>query len=164
MRAELKSGLYKGWAWSMQEIERFSPRTKDRIVRQISRAHVAWYRRSPESSSAMAAPTLLFTVRGRKSGQLRTTPLFYMPDGNRFVVVGSYGGDHRHPQWYRNAMAEGEGTVEVAGDKTAVTAELASPAERAELWPRLLEIWPSYTDYEERQQSRQLPVVILTSR
>lgn len=161
----VKQALYKTWAWSMQTIERVSPRTKDRVVQGITRAHVAYLRRRPPSAgSSMAAPTLLMTVRGRKTGTLRTMPAFYMPDGGRYVIVGSYGGDHRHPQWFHNLMAAGEAVIEVDGKRLDVSATLASPAERAALWPRLLEVWPAYADYQARQDARELPVVIFTPR
>jgi F420H(2)-dependent quinone reductase len=155
---------YIWWAKAMRPIERRSPRTKDRIVKVLARMHVAVYRlRSPSEKTTLAAPTLLLTVPGRTSGARRTSPLFYMPDGDRYVVVGSYGGDHRHPQWYHNAIAAGEGTVEVGSQTFQVTAELASPDERVKLWSRLLTIWPEYDEYEEVAQ-RQLPVLILTPR
>jgi len=159
----IKQALYRFWAWSMQTTERISPRTKDRIVKAITQGHVAYLRRNPPSSaSSMAAPTLLMTVRGRKTGKLRTMPAFYMPDGERWVIVGSYGGDHRHPQWYHNLMAAGEAVIEIDGRRHEVSAALASPEERAQLWPRLVRMWPSYVDYQERQDSRELPVVIFT--
>ncbi|HTK60742.1 MAG TPA: nitroreductase/quinone reductase family protein [Pseudonocardia sp.] len=161
----VKQALYRFWAWSMQTTERYSPRTKDRIVKGITKAHVAYLRRRPPSAgSSMAAPTLLMTVRGRRTGTLRTMPAFYMPDGDRYVIVGSYGGDHRHPQWYHNLMAAGEAIIEIDGRKQDVSATRASPEERAALWPRLLEMWPSYADYQARQDSRELPVVIFTPR
>ena len=160
-----KQALYKTWAWSMQTIEQVSPRTKDRVVQGITKAHVVYLRRRPPSAgSSMAAPTLLMTVRGRKTGTLRTMPAFYMPDGDRYIIVGSYGGDHRHPQWYHNLMAAGEAVIEVDGKQLDVSATLASPAERAALWPRLLEVWPAYADYQARQDARELPVVIFEPR
>lgn len=159
----IKTGLYKTWAWSMQTIERVSPRTKDRVVMVITKGHVAYLRRAkPSSTAGMAAPTLMLTIRGRKSGTPRTMPLFFMPDGERYVVVGSYGGDRRHPQWYHNLMAAGDAMMELDGQTRKVTAELASPTERAALWPRLLEVWPAYDEYQERQNTRDLPVVILS--
>jgi len=163
LAARAKAFGYVAWAKTMRPIERHSPQTKDRIVKLMTRVHVAWYRRSPSASTALAAPTLLLTAPGRKTGEPRTAPLFYMPDGERYVVVASYGGDHRHPQWYRNVMAAGEGVVEIGSKKQRVKAELASAEHRAELWPRLLSIWPGYDQYQKIcRDSRELPVVVLT--
>jgi len=36
--------------------------------------------------------TLLLTTTGRHSGELRTTPLIYGRDGDRYLVVASRGG------------------------------------------------------------------------
>jgi F420H(2)-dependent quinone reductase len=47
-------------------------------------------------------PTLLLTTRGRRSGRLRRTPLIYGRDGDRYLVVASYGGSPHHPDWYLN--------------------------------------------------------------
>ena len=38
------------------------------------------------------APVLLLTTTGRKTGKQRTTPLMYLVDGERWVVVASDGG------------------------------------------------------------------------
>ena len=61
-------------------------------------------------------------------------------------------------------MAAGEAVLEVQGRRLEVSAELASPTERAQLWPRLLEVWPAYADYQARQDARELPVVIFKPR
>lgn len=161
----VKQALYKTWNWMLQQTARFSPRAKDQIVKGFTKAHVVYLRRRPPSArSSMAAPTLLMTVQGRRSGKLRTTPVFYLPDGERYIIVGSYGGDHRHPQWYHNVMAAGAAEVEVGGRKQQVSAHLAEEDERAALWPKLLEMWPAYADYQARQDTRLLPVIVLAPR
>ena len=48
------------------------------------------------------APVLLLTVRGRKTGKRRTTPLLYGRDGDDLVVIASMGGAPKHPAWYLN--------------------------------------------------------------
>ena len=45
---------------------------------------------------------LLLTTVGRKSGILRTVPLTYFADGDRYVLVASNGGADRHPAWWLN--------------------------------------------------------------
>ena len=52
-----------------------------------------------------AAPILLVTTTGRKSGRARTTPVLYLADGGRFVIVASLGGAPRHPAWFLNLEA-----------------------------------------------------------
>lgn len=47
---------------------------------------------------------LLETV-GAKSGQVRKTPLVYLLDGDRLVLIGSKAGSPRHPAWVHNLPA-----------------------------------------------------------
>src|SRR5581483_8555010 len=48
------------------------------------------------------SPLLLLTTTGARSGLPRITPLGYMPDGDRLLVVASNLGSPTHPDWYRN--------------------------------------------------------------
>src|SRR5690348_15708116 len=56
---------------------------------------------------------LLLTTIGAKSGQRYTTPMMYIPNGDRLLVVGSNIGAPNHPDWYHNLVAHPEVTVEV---------------------------------------------------
>ena len=76
------------------------------------------------------APTLLLTTRGRRSGNLRRTPLIYGRSGQDYVVVGSQGGRPRHPGWFHNLVAESEVTVQVMGDEIPARARVAEGEER----------------------------------
>jgi deazaflavin-dependent oxidoreductase (nitroreductase family) len=109
------------------------------------------------------APVLLLHHVGRKTGSRRVTPLLFLADGQRLVVVGSKGGAARHPGWYLNLRANPETTVEVARTSFAVRAREATEQERARYWPRLVEIYPSFELYQQRTD-RLLPVVVLKPR
>lgn len=103
---------------------------------------------------------LLLTTTGRKSGAARTVPLAYIADGDRWVVVASNGGADRHPAWWLNLRGNPRGEVQVGRETRAVRARLATPDERARLWPRLKAVNPFYSRYEQITP-RQIPVVIL---
>jgi deazaflavin-dependent oxidoreductase (nitroreductase family) len=107
------------------------------------------------------APICLFTTTGRRSGMARTVPLIFMADGNRLVVVASQGGVSTDPEWYLNVVASPRVTVDVEGDAQAMVARTASPEEKAELWPRLVAMYPKYDTYQQRT-TREIPVVICT--
>jgi deazaflavin-dependent oxidoreductase (nitroreductase family) len=109
------------------------------------------------------APILLLHHVGRKTAKQRVNPLLYMPDGDDVVIVASMGGSDSHPSWWINLRASPETTVEIGREKRAVIAELASPEEQARLWPKLVEMYPSYRTYQARTD-REIPVVILRSR
>jgi deazaflavin-dependent oxidoreductase (nitroreductase family) len=106
-------------------------------------------------------PTLLLTTTGRKSGTKRRTALIYGEDGDRFVVVASKGGAPDHPAWFLNLEANQEVEVQVRDDVFAARAEVASPEDRARLWPMMAQIWPAYDEYQTKTD-RQIPVVVLT--
>jgi deazaflavin-dependent oxidoreductase (nitroreductase family) len=105
-------------------------------------------------------PTLLLTVRGRKSGKLRRTALIYGRDGDAYLVVASVGGAPRHPEWYQNLVEEPEVGLQVGAEKFRARARTADPEERARLWPVMAAIWPDYDEYQARTE-RDIPVVIL---
>jgi F420H(2)-dependent quinone reductase len=108
-------------------------------------------------------PVLLLHHVGRRSGEERVTPLLYLPDGDDLVIVGSMGGTPKHPAWFHNLTAEPATEVEVGRERRAVRARVAEPAERARLWPRLVEHYPAFDTYQGRTQ-REIPVVILSPR
>jgi deazaflavin-dependent oxidoreductase (nitroreductase family) len=91
---------------------------------------------------------------------LRTVPLAYLEDGDSYVVVASNGGSDRHPGWWINLRNEPKATIEIRKRKIPVRASLATPEERARLWPKLTEFNPFYARYE-KIADRLIPVVIL---
>jgi len=105
-------------------------------------------------------PTLLLTTRGRRSGNLRRTPLIYARDGDAYVVVASYGGAPQHPDWYLNLTDEPEVTIQVGADLQRARARTAEGEERERLWSVMTGIWPAYADYQAKT-SRRIPVVVL---
>jgi deazaflavin-dependent oxidoreductase (nitroreductase family) len=101
-------------------------------------------------------PSLLITTTGRRTGQPRSNPLLYAPDGEAFVVIGSNWGQNHHPAWSSNLLANPEAVVTVDGQQIKVRARRVSGAERARLRGLLLAVWPGYADYERRCGGRDL--------
>jgi deazaflavin-dependent oxidoreductase (nitroreductase family) len=106
---------------------------------------------------------LLLSTRGRRSGELRTTPLIHRTDGERWVVVASKGGAPQHPSWFENLQADPDATIEVRGEEIPVRASVAEGEERARLWSLMCEVWPAYDDYQAKT-TREIPVVVLSRR
>jgi deazaflavin-dependent oxidoreductase (nitroreductase family) len=141
-----------------------------KVIKAMSRVQVAAFRLTNGrvgSSWRIGAgfrkpvPTLLLDHVGRKTGKRFTTPLLYLDDGDRLVVVASQGGLPRNPQWYLNLLAQPVTTVRVrrAGTR-AVRARQATGDERAELWPRLVDLYADFAKYA-RWTEREIPVVVL---
>jgi deazaflavin-dependent oxidoreductase (nitroreductase family) len=105
-------------------------------------------------------PMLLLTTTGRKSGLERTVPLAYMEDDGAWIVVASNSGQDVHPAWWLNLLREPRGRIRVGRREIDVRAFLATPQERARLWPKLKEVNPAYRGYEKKTQ-REIPVVLL---
>ena len=105
-------------------------------------------------------PVLLLTTTGRKSGRERTVPLLYLKDGEDMVVVASNGGTATSPAWWLNLKANPEAMVEVGSSKVRVRAEEAGSEEKERLWPKLVEMYGGYEDYQ-RRTNREIPVVFL---
>src|SRR5688572_14004181 len=93
---------------------------------------------------------LLLTTTGRKTGRPRTTPLLYLPDQARWVVVASNGGADWEPGWWLNLRAGGTGTVEIAGHTTTVTGTEVQDPHRAAVYARLLQHVFDYDTYQRK--------------
>jgi deazaflavin-dependent oxidoreductase (nitroreductase family) len=106
---------------------------------------------------------MLLEHRGRKSGKVFVTPLLYLRDGADVVIVASQGGRAEHPQWYRNLVANPDAFVEIGSERRPVRAVVADAAERARLWPRLVELYADFDTYQSWAE-REIPVVVLHPR
>ena len=96
------------------------------------------------------APLLLLTTTGAKSGQAITRPVAYTRDGERFVVIASYGGGPKNPAWYYNLVAHPEATVEVGNERFRVKATVATGEERRRLYDRQAAQLPNFAEYEKK--------------
>jgi deazaflavin-dependent oxidoreductase (nitroreductase family) len=104
---------------------------------------------------------LVLTHRGRTSGKLYRTGLFYGEDQGRWVLVASGSAiTPTHPQWYLNLVANPEVTVQIRGERFTARARTAEGAERDRLWELMVDLAPVYRTYEARSD-RTIPVVVL---
>jgi deazaflavin-dependent oxidoreductase (nitroreductase family) len=103
---------------------------------------------------------LLLTTTGARTGLSRTTPMMYIPDGDRLLVIASNAGAPAHPDWYRNLVANPEVTVEVGAETYPATAIVPTGAERDELFASVAERYPFFAEHQSRV-TRRIPVVVL---
>jgi deazaflavin-dependent oxidoreductase (nitroreductase family) len=108
-------------------------------------------------------PMVLVTTTGARSGQRRTTPLVYLRDGNRVLVVGSKGGAPTHPDWYHNLVANPRVTVELGTETYDADARVIVGPERDRLYAKLVEEMPFFGDYEAKT-TRIIPLIELERR
>lgn len=105
------------------------------------------------------APVALLTTTGRKTGQPRVSPLLYLRDGDRVVLVASHGGRANNPMWYLNLKANPKVSVQIKKEVLQLTARDATEAERDEYWPKLVAMYSSFDDYQS-WTDRTIPIVI----
>jgi deazaflavin-dependent oxidoreductase (nitroreductase family) len=107
-------------------------------------------------------PVVELTTTGRKSGQRHTVMLTSpVQEGDAIVIVASRGGDDHHPAWFLNLRDHPDVDVVVGGKpKQAMRARVATPDERARLWPKVTSAYKGYGNYQTKTK-REIPLVLL---
>jgi deazaflavin-dependent oxidoreductase (nitroreductase family) len=105
-------------------------------------------------------PILILYTMGRKSGRFRRNPLLFFEQGGARYVIGSKGGDARHPAWFLNLLDTPRVHVRVMADVYEADAQIVSAADRAALWPQLVLRYPMFVDYQAAT-AREIPLVRL---
>ncbi len=111
-------------------------------------------------SSAFRMRFLLLGHVGRKSGLQRYTPLLCVEDEDRWIIVGSNGGDDRPPAWWLNVQTHPKAEVRYYRERVPVTAREAGESEYEALWAKLQQSYAFYDNYRTRT-TRKIPVVVL---
>jgi deazaflavin-dependent oxidoreductase (nitroreductase family) len=106
------------------------------------------------------APLLLLTTTGRRTGQRRTSPMMYLPDGERWLVFATKAGADTDPAWYLNLVADPAVTVEVGADTFDAVATPVQGAERDRHYAEQASRYPGFAEYESKTD-RVIPVVAL---
>jgi deazaflavin-dependent oxidoreductase (nitroreductase family) len=132
------------------------------LIKWMSRLNTLAYRMSGGrlgGTFLQGAPVALLTTTGRKTGQPRVSPLLYLRDGDRVVLAASHGGRTNNPMWYLNLQANPKVSVQIKKEVLQLTARDATEAERAQYWPRLVDMYSSFEDYQS-WTDRIIPIVI----
>lgn len=138
-----------------------SPQTKH-IIKWMSRANTWLYRKTDGKIGGKflkGAPVALLTTTGRKTGEPRISPLLYLREGNRVIVVASQGGAANNPMWYLNLKADPTVSVQIRDETLHLKARDATDAERTAYWPKLTAMYSSFDDYRA-WTDRVIPIVI----
>ena len=138
-----------------------SPRT-EAIIKWMSRAQAWVYRKTDGrfgGTFLQGAPVALLTTTGRKTGEPRLSPLLYLREGNRVVLIASKGGAADNPMWYLNLKANPKVSVQIKDEVLDLTARDATEDERALYWPKMVAMYTSFDDYQSWTE-RVIPVVI----
>ena len=101
----------------------------------------------------------VLTTTGRKTGQRRESPLLFLQEGRRIILVASQGGRQGNPMWYLNLKANPKVSFQTKKEVLELTARDATGEERAEYWPKLDAMYPDYSNYRS-WTDREIPIVI----
>ncbi|MGW0045240.1 nitroreductase family deazaflavin-dependent oxidoreductase [Rhodococcus sp. NPDC003348] len=111
------------------------------------------------SAAKTGLPICLLTTTGRKSGEPRVSPLLFLEDGGKIVLVASQGGQPKNPLWYLNLKADPNVTIQIRSQVHNLVAHVADDDEHADLWPKLVAMYPEFDDYQA-WTDRKIPVVV----
>ena len=129
----------------------------------FNRQQIEEFRANRSKGQIEDRPRLLLTTRGARGGQLHTTPVMYIPDGDSLLVIASNAGAPTHPDWYRNLLAHPEVTVEYRAEIFDASAVVAEGTQRERLWNKIVELYPFFAEHQAKI-TRQIPVIILSRR
>lgn len=106
------------------------------------------------------ARVLLLTTTGARSGTPHTTPVGYLPDGGRSLIIASAAGADEHPDWFHNLVANPRVIVELGVFTYEADATVLPDPERDRLFARATESDPGWAEYQAKTE-RVIPVVAL---
>lgn len=131
------------------------------FIKWMSRANTWLYQRSNGKlgGTFQKRPVALLTTTGRKTGEPRLSPLLYLREGDRVILVASQGGREKNPLWYLNLKADPKVSVQIKDEVLQLRARDATAEERAKYWPKLVAMYPSFEDYQS-WTDRVIPIVI----
>lgn len=132
------------------------------LIKQMSRANTWIFKKSNGrfgDKFLRGAPVGILTTIGRKTGEPRESPLLFLQEGKRIVLVASQGGRANNPMWYLNLKANPKVTFQTKTEHLALMARDATETERDEYWPKLDAMYPDFADYRS-YTDRKIPIVI----
>jgi deazaflavin-dependent oxidoreductase (nitroreductase family) len=133
-------------------------------VTELPSDMLAHNRRLIEHFRANGAPEgrqlLLLTTTGRRTGQSRTSPMMYVREDGRLLVIASNAGADRHPMWYLNLVTDPRVHVEIGDESYDAKAVPLRGADREEVFARIVASFPFFGDHQANVH-REIPVVEL---
>jgi deazaflavin-dependent oxidoreductase (nitroreductase family) len=129
------------------------------LVSPLDRRLYRWTNGGFLTSGRPLAPTLLLTTTGRKTGKQRTTPVFYLRDGDRVILCNVNPGFERPNPWTLNIRANPVIQAQIGSETKRYRAREATHEEVALYWPQLIQMWPAYQRHFEASGQRSIFVL-----
>jgi len=96
-----------------------------------------------------------------KTGQIRTSPLVGLIDGDKIAIIGSSFGRAHTPGWYYNLKAHPQCNVESRERSREYIAREVSGDEYERYWQLAISYYAGYEKYKERAAHRHIPIMVL---
>ena len=145
-----------------RQIDRLNAKSTGIAIKWMSRAQTWIFKRTGGklgNKFLRGSEVGILTTTGRKSGQPRESPLLFLQEGRRIVLVASQGGRATNPMWYGNLKANPSVSFQTKSDVLELTAREATDAERDDYWPKLDAMYPDFVNYRS-YTTRKIPIVI----
>lgn len=145
-----------------KQVERLNARSTGTAIKWMSRAQTWIFKKTRGrfgDKFLRGAEVGILTTIGRKSGEERDSPLLFLQEGKRIVLVASQGGRATNPMWYLNLVANPRVKFQTKHETLELTARDATDAERDEYWPKLDAMYADFANYRS-YTDRKIPIVI----
>jgi deazaflavin-dependent oxidoreductase (nitroreductase family) len=131
------------------------------ILKAMTRTHIFLHRLSGgRVFNTLGGDEVCFvTMTGARSGRRLTIPLMYVPYREGVLLVASQTGRPTNPVWYHNLVKHPDIHVVYRRRKMELSARLAEPREKSELWPLCDQHYAPFADYRQRTE-RDIPIFI----
>ncbi len=145
-----------------KQVERLNAKSTGTAIKWMSRAQTWIFKKSGGrigDKFLRGAEVGILTTIGRKSGEERDSPLLFLQEGKRIVLVASQGGRATNPMWYLNLVANPRVKFQTKRETLDLVARDATDAERDEYWPKLDAMYADFANYRS-YTDRKIPIVI----
>ncbi|MGW4101241.1 nitroreductase family deazaflavin-dependent oxidoreductase [Mycobacterium sp. NPDC004974] len=145
-----------------KQVERLNAKSTGTAIKWMSRAQTWIFKKTGGrfgDKFLRGAEVGILTTIGRKSGEERDSPLLFLQEGKRIVLVASQGGRATNPMWYLNLVANPRVRFQTKRETLELTARDATDAERDVYWPKLDAMYADFVNYRS-YTDRKIPIVI----
>jgi F420H(2)-dependent quinone reductase len=145
-----------------KQLERLNASSTGTAIKWMSKAQTWIFKKTNGklgNKFLKGAEVGILTTIGRKSGEPRESPLLFLQEGRRIVLVASQGGRATNPMWYLNLVANPKVSFQTKTGRYELTAREATDAERDEYWPKLDAMYADFVNYRS-YTDRKIPIVI----
>ena len=145
-----------------KQVERLNADSTGTVIKWMSKAQTWIFKTTGGklgNKFLRGAEVGIVTTTGRKTGEKRDSPLLFLQEGSRIVLVASQGGRATNPMWYLNLTADPNVTFQTKNENLQLVARDATAAERDGYWPKLDAMYADFANYRS-YTDREIPIVI----